>query len=223
MKKVAVILSGCGVFDGAEVHESVLTLLALRLAGAEYACFAPDITQTQVIEHRTGKTTAESRNVLSESARIARGEIQPLSALKPADFDGVLIPGGFGVAKNLCDFAFEGQNMRVNEELIAVCQGFADVAKPLGYACIAPVMIPAIHGPGVTLTVGNDPETIAAIEAMGGVHKVCSVDNIVIDKQHKVVTTPAYMLATDITQAWEGIQKWVMQVLALCEKHHQDV
>ena len=221
MKKVAIILSGCGVYDGAEIHEAVLTMLAVRLAGASYHCFAPDKTQLHVINHLTGQPQHdETRNVLVESARIARGDIQPLSDCHARDFDVCLVPGGFGAAKNLCSFATEGSAMSVDSEVVRVCREFNQASKPLGYACISPAMVAKIHGEGISVTIGNDTETATALENMGAKHVNCEVNDVVLDKAHKVVTTPAYMLATNIEQAWEGIQKWVMQVLALAEKHH---
>ncbi|WP_438865116.1 isoprenoid biosynthesis glyoxalase ElbB [Neptunicella sp.] len=216
MKKVAVVLSGCGVFDGAEIHESVLTLLAIRLAGANYQCFAPDIEQLHVVNHLDGQVMeGEKRNVLIESARIARGEIKPLTELQAKDYDALLLPGGFGAAKNLCDFALKGADAKLHPQVESVCSAFAQADKAVGYACIAPAMMARIYGPGVKLTIGNDQDTAAAIRTMGGDHVNCAVDDVVLDKNHKVVSTPAYMLAESIEQAYAGITKWVLSVLAL--------
>lgn len=216
MTKVAVILSGCGVFDGAEIYESVLTLLALDTAGVSYQCMAPDIDQLHVINHLNGEVMADQkRNVLTESARIARGDIIDLADANPADYDALIIPGGFGAAKNLSDFAIAGDKCQVNEALSRFSQGIHAAGKPVGLICIAPAMTPLLFGEGALCTIGNDADTAAAIESMGGQHQNCSVGNIVIDKDRKIVTTPAYMLAGSISEAVQGINKLVAQVLEL--------
>ncbi|PHR65781.1 isoprenoid biosynthesis glyoxalase ElbB [Pseudidiomarina marina] len=215
MKKVAVILSGSGVYDGAEINEAVLTLLHLSKAGASYQCFAPNVEQHHVINHLTGEVSNESRNTLVEAARIARGEIKPLAELNAADFDALILPGGFGAAKNLCDFAVNGASAKLNNDVKVACSAFKDANKPAGYMCIAPVMVPMIYGKGVRVTVGNDAETAAAIEKLGGEHVDCAVDDIVVDENHRVVTTPAYMLAKSLDAAEKGISKLVERVLAM--------
>lgn len=216
MKKVAVILSGCGVFDGSEIHESVLTLLSISKNGASYQCFAPDIDQLHVINHLTGEVMAdETRNVLVESARIARGDIKPLNELDQSEFDAVILPGGFGAAKNLCDFALKGADSVLHPVVLEKCQAFAMASKPAGYACIAPAMMASVYGPGVQMTIGTDQDTAAAIRHMGGVHLDCQVNEVVVDKARKVVSTPAYMLAQNILQAAESIDKMVVNVLAI--------
>lgn len=214
MKEVAVVLSGCGVFDGAEIHESVLTLLRLEQQGASYQCMAPNIDQLHVINHLKGEVAeGESRNVLVEAARIARGEIIDLATANPADYDALIIPGGFGAAKNLSDFAVKGQDCHVNPDLLAFAQAIHQANKPVGLICIAPAMTPLLFGEGATCTIGTDQETAAAIEAMGGQHTNCPVDDIVIDEQRKLITTPAYMLAGSIVEAASGINKLVDEVL----------
>ena len=215
MKKVAVILSGCGVFDGAELNESVLTLLHIAKQGASYQCYAPNIKQMHVINHLTGEEMNESRNVLVESARIARGEIKALTELNQADYDALVLPGGFGAAKNLSDFAVNGANAKVQQDVLLACQAFAHAKKPVGYICIAPAMIPLVYGAGSKATIGSDKDTAAAMSAMGAEHINCAVDDIVIDEQRKVVSTPAYMLAQSILDADAGIEKLVNKVLAL--------
>ncbi|MCL4160058.1 UNVERIFIED_CONTAM: hypothetical protein GTU68_031116, partial [Idotea baltica] len=158
-KNVAVVLSGCGVFDGAEIYESVLTLLRLHQLGAKVHCFAPDIAQMHVVNHLTGEVAeGESRNALVEAARIVRGEIKALSEANSADFDALIVPGGFGAAKNLCDFAAQGSNMKVQQDFLALAKSFAAERKPVGLICIAPVMAAAIYGEGVECTIGNDEE-----------------------------------------------------------------
>ncbi|MBN7821845.1 isoprenoid biosynthesis glyoxalase ElbB [Bowmanella sp. Y26] len=215
MNKVAVILSGSGVFDGAEIHESVLTMLALSQRGVAYQCFAPDISQLHVVNHLTGDVVeTEPRNVLVEAARIARGNVLPVSALAAVDYDALLVPGGFGAAKNLCNFALVGANCQVEPSVLRACREFAELAKPTGYMCIAPVLAARVYGEGVRLTIGNDKETADALRIMGAEHVDCEVDDIVVDKTHKLVTTPAYMLAKDIAEAAQGINKLVDAVLA---------
>lgn len=209
-KRVAVILSGCGVQDGAEIHEATLTLLRLDQRGIDYRCFAPDIDQGHVVDHRHGQVKeGESRNVLSESARLTRGEISALGELKVDDFDAVILPGGFGVAKWLCNFAEAGSDMQVLEELAASLTVFHEQRKPIGLMCIAPVLVPRLFGGGIAVTVGHDPAVAGAISAMGGLHRSCKVDDIVVDFEHQIVTTPAYMLAERISEAAEGIFKLV--------------
>ncbi len=213
MKQCAVLLSGCGVFDGSEIYETVCTLLALEKAGVAYQCVAPDITQHHVINHLTGQPMDEKRNVLVEAARLARGNIKSLSEVRPSDFDALIIPGGFGAAKNLSDFAFKGEHMAVNPEVLAFCQSFAKARKPVGFICIAPTLVSHVYGPGVRVTIGNDKGTAAALEAMGSIHESCHVTDCVADEAHKVVTVPAYMLAKSITEAKAGIDKLVSTVV----------
>jgi len=216
MKKVAVILSGCGVYDGSEIHETVLTLLAIEQNDASYRCFAPNINQHHVINHLSGEVSEdETRNVLVESARIARGDVEDLAELRVQDFDALLVPGGFGAAKNLCSFALDGENYQVNEQVLAACQAFAQAEKPAGYMCIAPAMLPLIYPQGVQGTIGTDKGTAALIEAKGLVHNDCNVDGIVIDTKNKLVSTPAYMLATSMVEAASGINKLVKSVLLM--------
>ncbi|MGL5948279.1 MAG: isoprenoid biosynthesis glyoxalase ElbB [Aeromonas sp.] len=217
MKKVAVILSGCGVFDGSEIHEAVISLLALARAGAQVQCFAPNVPQLHVINHLTGEVSGdETRNVLVESARLCRGQINDVVELNAADFDALLVPGGFGAAKNLCDFALTGSDCQIQADVLRACQSFATANKPAAYICIAPALIPRIYGEGTLATIGTDASTAAALEAMGMSHLDCPVHEFVLDEARKVISTPAYMLAQDITQAAEGIEKTVQQLLQLC-------
>ncbi|MFO7647608.1 MULTISPECIES: isoprenoid biosynthesis glyoxalase ElbB [Halomonas] len=212
-KQVAVILSGCGVYDGSEIYETTLTLLRLDQLGIGYRCFAPDIDQLHVIDHRSGEVAeGEARNVLTESARLARGEISTLTELEADDFDAVILPGGFGAAKNLSNFAEAGADMRVHEPLAEVLKAFREQRKPIGLMCIAPVMVPRLLGDGIAVTVGHDPGVSGAISAMGGLHRSCGVEEIVVDFENRVVTTPAYMLATRISEAATGIFKLVDRI-----------
>jgi len=166
-KKIAVILSGCGVYDGAEIHESVITLLRLDQRGAQVQCFAPDIAQLHVINHLTGEEMPESRNVLVESARIARGEVKDIAEANAEDFDALIVPGGFGAAKNLSNFAIEGAGCSLNPQVLALAEAFVEAGKPLGLICISPALAAKIYGPGVTCTIGNDTDTAAALDKHG--------------------------------------------------------
>ena len=214
-KKVAMILSGCGVFDGAEINETVLTALSLDQLGAQVEYFAPDINQHHVLNHLTGEEMPEQRNVLVESARITRGKSRDIRELKAADFDAVILPGGFGVAKNLSDFAFKGADCRVQEDILQAILQFKEVKKPVGLICISPALSAKIFGEGVRCTIGDDADTAAAITQMGGMHQDCAVGGIVVDEKNRLVTTPAYMLAQSISEAAKGIHKLVEQVLAM--------
>lgn len=214
-KKVAVILSGCGVYDGAEIHESVITLLRLDQRGAQVQCFAPNIAQLHVINHLTGEEMPESRNVLVESARIARGNVKDLGEADVNDFDALIVPGGFGAAKNLSSFAIDGPGCSVHPDVLALAEAFAEAGKPVGLICISPALAAKIYGPGVVCTIGNDADTAAAIVKMGGTHEECDVHDIVEDTQRKLVTTPAYMEAKSISEAAGGIYKLVDRVLEL--------
>ncbi|NRF14629.1 isoprenoid biosynthesis glyoxalase ElbB [Vibrio coralliilyticus] len=215
MKKIAVILSGSGVFDGAEIHESVLALHAIEKQGASWHCFAPNIDQLHVINHITGEEMAETRNVLTEAARIARGNIEDVAKLNAEEFDALLLPGGFGAAKNLTDFAVNGAECSINTHVASACRAFAQARKPAGYLCIAPAIIPMIYDNGVKGTIGNDDATASAFNALGGEHITCEVDDIVFDEEHKVLSTPAYMLAGNISQAASGIEKLVSKLVEI--------
>ncbi|BCA78630.1 isoprenoid biosynthesis glyoxalase ElbB [Desulfuromonas sp. AOP6] len=217
MAKIGVILSGCGVYDGSEIYETVLTLLAIDRAGAEAVCMAPDIPQMHVINHLTGEPVAgEQRNVLQEAARIARGKISNLKDVKAADIDALVIPGGFGAAKNLCDFAVKGSDCTVNPEVARLMREIVQAKKPLAAICIAPALVAKVLGEDRLLpeiTIGSDQGTAQALEAMGGKHVTCPVREIVIDQKNKIITTPAYMLAGHISEAADGIEKAVKSLI----------
>ncbi|PSW03403.1 isoprenoid biosynthesis glyoxalase ElbB [Photobacterium lipolyticum] len=215
MKKIAVILSGSGVFDGTEIHEAVLSLLAIEQEGASWQCFAPNIDQYHVINHLTGEATTETRNVLVEAARIARGNIKDVANLNARDFDALLIPGGFGAAKNLSDFAFKGADCELNPDVKKACQAFALEEKPAGYLCISPALIPAIYGSGAKGTIGNDAEIAKTFNEMGGEHINCPVNDFVLDQKRRLLTTPAYMLASNLSEAASGINKLVKELVRL--------
>lgn len=217
MKKIGVVLSGSGVYDGSEIHEAVITLLAIAREGAEAVCFAPDKPQTDVINHLTGEPMGESRNVLIEAARIARGAILPIAQASINDLDALIVPGGFGAAKNLSSFASLGRESVVDPDLKRLALEMHQAGKPLGFMCIAPAMLPKIFAFPLRLTIGTDIDTAEVLEDMGAEHVPCPVDDIVVDEDNKVVTTPAYMLAQNIAEAAAGIEKLVSRVLVLTE------
>jgi enhancing lycopene biosynthesis protein 2 len=214
--KVGVVLSGCGVYDGSENHEAALTLFFLDRAGAEIICLAPRVSQAEVVDHATGKSTGETRQVLAESARIARGDIGDIGQVKADDLDALVFPGGFGAAKNLCDFAVKGAGCTVNHEVERLIKEMHRAKKPMGFICIAPVIAARVLG--ATVTIGNDPDTAAAISEMGGRHVICAVSEISVDEENKIVSTPAYMLGPTISQVARGIEKLVDMILRLASR-----
>jgi enhancing lycopene biosynthesis protein 2 len=219
MKKVAVILSGCGVYDGAEIHESCAALLALERARATALICAPSGPQLHVIDHLAGEPVeGATRDIRRESARIARGAIPDLADVPVDELDAVLLPGGFGAAKNLCDFAVAGADCRVHDTVATFLQAAHAGGKPIGAMCIAPVILARLFGSheAPLLTIGNDPATAAAIEAMGAKHVACAVADHVVDEQKKIVTTPAYMLAENIAEVFDGATGFVGKLLELC-------
>ncbi len=217
MVKVGVCLSGCGVFDGSEITEAVCTLLALDRAGAQVVCMAPDM-ELDVIDHVTQKATGEKRNVLVESARIARGEIKNIAEVKASDLDALIFPGGFGAAKNLCDFATAGADGKIHPEVARLAWEVHQAGKPLGAICIAPALMALLfkgREEGVKLTIGTDEGTAKVLESLGARHENHPPEEICVDEQHKVVTTPAYMLAQGPAQVWAGIERLVQAVLSM--------
>lgn len=218
MTRIGVCLSGCGVFDGSEVYESVLTLLALDRAGAEVRCMAPNVEQMHVINHRTGEPTGETRNALDEAARICRGEITDVAEVTPEDLDALIFPGGFGAAKNLCDFAVAGSEARANPEVVRLLRGMVEAKKPIGAICIAPATVAAaLRGTGIeaSLTIGTDADTAANLEGLGAKHLSCPVDEFRVDEANRIVSTPAYMLAGSLSEAAVGIERLVAEVLRM--------
>jgi enhancing lycopene biosynthesis protein 2 len=218
MKKVGVLLSGCGFLDGAEIHEAVLTLLALDQRGAAAVCCAPDVEMPSVIDHRTQQPTGEKRNVLTESARIARGEIRDVAKVRADELDALILPGGFGAAANLCTFARQGPECSVNPAVEKLVGDMLSARKPVGAICIAPALLARIagrRGLRATLTIGHDAATAAAIEKMGCAHEPCTVGECVVDEKNRIVTTPAYMLGRGPAEVFEGIRRLVERVLAL--------
>lgn len=218
-KRFAVILAGCGVYDGAEIQESILTLLAIAKVGGSYECFAPDKEQTQVINHLTGEQMNEERNILVESARITRGKIKPLNLYEPENFDAIIFPGGFGVAKNLCTLAFEGSECTVDPEVELAVIASVEAHIPIGAICIAPALLAKIL-PGAEVTIGNDPQTAKTIENMGSTHHITGHAEVIIDEKYKLVTTPGYMLDAHILQIAEGTQNVVDELINLIKNGH---
>ncbi|HIP39597.1 MAG TPA: isoprenoid biosynthesis glyoxalase ElbB [Desulfocapsa sulfexigens] len=216
-KSIAVILSGCGHQDGTEIHEATLTLLAIHKNGAEYQCYAPDIAQHHVLNHITGKEMNGQRNVLIESARIARGQIKDLAGFQADLHDALVIPGGLGAAKNLSTYAFEGASCTVNNDLRKAILAMSEQKKPIGALCIAPVILAKILDQ-VLVTIGQDPATIANIEAMNASHTATMQGEIAVDKANKIVTTPCYMLDSRVDQIAEGADRLVREVLNLIEQ-----
>jgi enhancing lycopene biosynthesis protein 2 len=216
-KKIGVVLSGCGVYDGAEIHESVLTLLSLDRRGAEAVLCAPDAPQMHVVDHRTGQVEAgASRNVLVESARIARGAIRDIAAVKADELDGLVLPGGFGAAKNLCDFAVKGAGCGVHPEVDRLVRDVHAQGKPVGAVCIAPALVAKVLGAEKPkLTIGTDEATARGLEAMGATHVACSVRELAVDRERKLVSTPAYMLGKRISEVADGIDKAVEALLQM--------
>ena len=219
MKKIGVVLSGCGVFDGAEIHESVITLLAIDRAGAEAVCMAPNVDQMHVVNHLTGEVSdGEKRNVLVEAARIARGEIKDIATVKADELDAIVFPGGFGAAKNLSSFAVKGENCDVHPEVLRLVKEFAVKKKPQAALCIAPAMMAKIYEDAPnkpTLTIGNDKDCSSKIETMGSTHQECSARDFVFDEQNNVISTPAYMRGQSISEVAEGIEKTIHQLLKM--------
>ncbi len=216
MKTIGLILSGCGVNDGSEIHETVATLIALSQRGCKVLAFAPEKFQTQVVDHYRQEVVDEQRNILTEAARLMRGEIAPLQALVIEELDGIVVPGGFGAALNLCDFAQKGTAMVLEPSWLSVARACVVAQKPLALMCIAPVMAPAIFGSGVQVTVGVQGEAANAIEEMGGVHVPCEVDGYCVDEERGCFSTPAYMLAKNAYEAYVGIDKMIGAMLDSC-------
>lgn len=216
-KKVGLLLSGCGVMDGAEIHEAVCTMLALDRAGAEIVCLAPNREQATVVDHLQGKPVAEKRNILVEAARIARGQIRDVAKVGPAELDAVILPGGFGAAKNLSTFAEQGEKAQVDPDVAALLRGMHAAKKPIGAWCIAPAVVAAALGHEFhpDLTVGDDVGTAKKLEKMGARHVVARATGVVVDRANRIVTTPCYMLATRICEIAEGAEKAVEALLEM--------
>ena len=215
MSKIGIVLSGCGVNDGSEIHESVITMLELDKAGAEMIVMAPNIDQLHVINHATGEEMDDSRNVLIESARISRGKIEDIAGITSKDLDALIFPGGFGVAKNLSDYAMAGVECSVNPDVLRLSREVHNEGKPIGVICIAPTIMAKILAGETELTIGFDEQIASDIDAMGAKHMLCPVDEIIVDKEKKIVSTPAYMEANSMKEVAYGIEKLVAEILTM--------
>ena len=214
--KIAVVLAGCGRADGSEVFETVTALLAIAKNGGSYQCFAPNIEQSAVVNILTGEKTNERRSVLIEAGRICRGDIKDLKEFNVKDFDAVIFPGGLGAVTNWCDYAAEGVNCTVNQDISNTMLKCYDNKLPIGAMCIAPVVVAKVLGGyGIKITIGSDEQTARAVEAMGAVNEVCQATEIAVDEKHKIVTTPAYMMAHSITEVAEGADKIVKAIMKM--------
>jgi len=214
-KKIGVLLSGCGVKDGSEIHEATLTLYFLDKIGVQACCLAPDGRQLDVIIHHTEQPAEESRSILAESARIARGKIESLSDFLYNDLDGLIIPGGFGATKNLCDYAVKGRQAQIRPKVKNLILAMQAAGKPVAGICIAPVVLALAFKEEPNhpvLTIGNDAGTAADIEFFGSIHQDAAVDEIVIDEKMNIISTPAYMLGPGIADIGKGIEKLVRAV-----------
>ncbi|MBI2362139.1 MAG: isoprenoid biosynthesis glyoxalase ElbB [Elusimicrobia bacterium] len=217
--KVGVILAGCGNRDGAEIHEAVFTMLALDKAGCDMVLMAPDIPQAAVVDHRTGEAEKGSRNVLSEANRIGRGKVVDIRSVDADALTALVLPGGFGAAKNLCTFADKGPDCAVNPDVERVLRAVHAAGKPIGAICIAPALLARVFGSEhPTLTIGSDAGTAAAIEKCGAKHEVCRIGGVVVDEKLRFVTTPAYMLAPSLKELAADAEKLVAEVLRLAKK-----
>ncbi len=215
-KKFAVVLSGCGVYDGSEIHEACLTLYAISKNGGEYSIFAPDIPQHNVINHLTGAPMQQTRNVLVESARIARGKITRLIEFEASSCDAVIFPGGFGATKNLSTWALDGPEAYVLPEVETCIKEMVKAGKPIGALCISPVILARVLG-DVVITIGDDSETIKGLEKLGAKHKVTTHGQVLVDEKYRVVTSPCYMLDATIAQVGEGAENVVKKIMEMLD------
>lgn len=216
MPKIGVILSGCGVFDGAEIHEAVITLLCLDQLGVTVQCLAPN-RSFDVVDHLTKHPAGEKRNVLAEAARIARGDVADLAGVKGTDFDALVVPGGFGVAKNLCSFAARGPDCDVDPHVRRVLTEAQQARRPLAFLCIAPALAAKLFGASAhpQLTIGHDPATAAALNAMGARHQPCDAAGFILDESNRILSTPAYMEAKSIKDVYAGISKLIARLVEM--------
>ena len=223
MKKFAVILAGCGRKDGSEINEAITLLLSIEQHHCEYQCFAPDRPQTEVIDHLTEKkVTNAKRNILTEAARLARSKILPIEEYNAADYDGLLFSGGYGVAKNLCDYAYKGADMEVQPDVARAIVETREANKPIGGMCIAPVMFAKLL-PGVCVTLGNEGTDDADnIRKMGAYHVQTEHGDVCADNELMVFTTPAYMLDATLKDVYDGAYNLIEAIVETLEdKNHK--
>ena len=212
-KKFAIVLSGCGVYDGSEIHEAISAMLAVEQNGGVYQIFAPNAEQLHTINHVTGKETTHNRNIIEESARIARGNIQPLDKFNADDYDILLFPGGYGAMKNWCNYAVVGNNCLVNQDVEKAIKAMFEKKKTIAAICIAPLLLARVLG-NITITLGNpDNDYLASVQHFGATHIVKEVTEVCIDTKNNIFTTPAYMLATNINDVFTGINNLIKEIL----------
>lgn len=219
MIRVGVVLSGCGFLDGTEIHEATLVLLFLDRAGTEAICIAPDIDQSDVVNHFTKEATGQRRNALVEASRIGRGNVKDIKNVYAGDLDALIFPGGYGAAKNLCNFVLRGVDCTVNPQVERLIKEVYQAKKPLGFICIAAVIAAKVLGKSQPeLTIGNDEATIDILIKMGARHRVCKVDEIAVDENNRIISTPAYMLGPSIFYVAIGIRKLVAEILKMAKR-----
>ena len=218
MPRVGVVLAGCGAQDGSEIHESVLTLLSLDRKGAKVKIMAPEIDQFHVVNHLSNHKMDATRNILSEAARIARGNILPIRSINNNDLDALIFPGGTGMAKNIFNYAIKGLDFTILKDVESLTRYMIQKNKPIGAICIAPVMIAKIlqnlDRKG-KVTGGFNKQILTDIESMGMITEKVNAKEIVIDYENKIVSTPAYVEANSIKEVAEGIEKLVDAVLSM--------
>ena len=217
-KNIGVLLAGCGVYDGAEIHEATLTLYFLDREGVNIINIAPDIDLMHVINHATSNVSEEKRNVLAEAARIARGDIKDLTNITANDLDALIIPGGFGAAKNFINYAVHGRDCKINSEVKRLINEMVDAGKPVGAMCIAPMVVAvALREKDIkpVLTIGNDKQTASDLVFFGAMHQIAKVDELAVDDKNKMVSTPAYMIGPNISDIAKGIEKLVKKIISL--------
>lgn len=207
--KIAMILSGSGVYDGSEIHEATMLMLSIVNNGMTYTAFAPNINQHHVINHLTGEEMKETRNVLIESARLVRGNISDLKEYDPSEFDALVIPGGFGAAKNLSNYAFKGKDMDVNADVTNAIRRTLELHKPIGFVCISPVIAAKVVGKNVHVTIGSDPTTAEDINSLGGQHIEKDITEVAVDQDNLIFSTPCYMSAHNIGEIYEGCNNMI--------------
>ncbi len=204
MKKIAVILAGCGNRDGSETHETLSVLLAMDKRDMQYQCFAP-CGEFSVYNHIEGTETGEKRNLMLEASRLCRGAIKPLCEYKADDFDALALPGGMGAAQNLSTFAFEGENMKVNTEVEKAVRLTYEAKKPIAAMCIAPMILARVLGEKhIALTLGGNCPAAECAVKFGCQHIECASHEVAVDKENKILTTPAYMVASRISEIFVG-------------------
>lgn len=226
MKKIGVLLSGNGVYDGSEIHEAVLSLLAIEEAGAEWVCLAPNYNQHHVVNHTNGQEMPETRNILVEAARIARGNIKDIETLDINEIDGLVMPGGFGAAKNFSKWAFQGAAGDINPIIKEFINKVMKAGKPIATLCVSPVVVAkALEGSGKhpKLTLGTDkdpsPYDIKAdsvgLAAMGAQPEMKSITEILVDEENKLISAPCYMMEVGVKEVRANVKMAVEKMMEM--------